>query len=86
MDFVQPDGLIKVTACSNKGGITDLFLKEDKPKGCINYKDPKVNVQLHSAPVDKPVAKPTPKAQTTPVVKPNPTPIPGILAPLFPQP
>ena len=86
MDFVQPDGLIKASACTNKGGITDLFLKEDKPKNCINYKDPKVNVQLHAAPVDKPVVKPTPKPQGTPGVQPKPTPIPGILAPIFPQP
>jgi 1A family penicillin-binding protein len=88
-EFVEPDGLIKVSACSNKGGVTDLFLKESKPKGCINYKDPKGNVQLHSAPsdrpVDRPVVRPTPRPQTQPTPKPQPTPIPGILPPIWPR-
>jgi 1A family penicillin-binding protein len=87
-DFVEPDGLIKVTACSNKGGVTDIFLKESKPKGCINYKDPKVNVQIHSAPSDRPAPKPTPRTQPRPQATPQPpakpTPRPGILPPLFP--
>lgn len=85
-DFVQPDGLVKLTMCSNKGGVTDLFLKEDKPTKCINYYDPKGNVQLHAAPSDKPVAKPTPKPkpQVPPTPQPQPTPRPGILPPLWP--
>jgi len=86
MDFVQPDGIIKASACSNKGGITDLFLSENKPRSCVNYKDPKGNIQLHSAPSDdKPRPKQTPKPQTTPVPV-KPTPIPGILPPIFPAP
>jgi len=83
-EFVEPDGLIRVSACSNKGGVTDLFLKESRPKGCINYRDPKGNVQLHSAPSDKPVVRPTPKPQTRPTPKPAPTAIPGILPPIWP--
>ena len=86
-DFTEPDGLIKVSACSNKGGVTDLFLKESRPKGCINYKDPKVNVQLHSAPSDRPVVRPTPRPQrpqAPPTPKPQPTPIPGIFPPIWP--
>ncbi len=75
-EFVEPDGLIKVSACSNKGGVSDLFLKEEKPKGCINYKDPKGNVQLHSAPIDKPITKPTPKPQTNPQTGPQTQPTP----------
>lgn len=53
-EFVQPDGLIKMSACSARGGITDWFLKEAPPKGCVTYKDPKTNQQLHSAPADAP--------------------------------
>ena len=90
MDFIQPDGLAKMSACSNKGGITDLFLVESKPQSCINYKDPKVNVQLQSIPsITKPIPKSTPKPQSSPVPqqpKAKPTPIPGILPPFFPQP
>ncbi len=83
-EFVEPDGLIRVSACSNKGGVTDLFLKESRPKGCINYRDPKGNVQLHSAPSDRPVVRPTPRPQTQPTPKPQPTAIPGILPPIWP--
>jgi membrane peptidoglycan carboxypeptidase len=67
-DFVQPPGLIKTSACSQKGTITDLFLKDKPPQGCTTYKDK--NPQLHSAPSDKPTPKPTP--------------LPGIWPPLHP--
>ena len=70
-EFVQPPGLIKDSACSNKGTITDLFLKEAPARGCVNYKDK--NKQLHAAPSDK---KAAPSAR--------PTPLPGIWPPLHP--
>jgi membrane peptidoglycan carboxypeptidase len=38
-NFVQPPGLVKVSACSAKGQVQDLFLKEAQPKGCVTYKD-----------------------------------------------
>jgi 1A family penicillin-binding protein len=72
-DFVQPEGLIKASACSAKGGITDLFLKDAPPKGCTTYKDK--NKQLHAAPSDAPK-----KPET------RPTPLPGIWPPLQPSP
>ncbi|MEO8287908.1 MAG: PBP1A family penicillin-binding protein [Chloroflexota bacterium] len=68
-EFVQPDGLIKTWACSAKGDINDLFLKEAPPKGCTTYKD--TNKQLHSAPSTKPDNQPRQK----------PTPMPGIVFP-----
>lgn len=69
-DFVQPPGLIKASACSAKGEIYDLFLKEAPPNGCTTYKDK--NKQLHGAPSDTTNRKPTPK----------PTPMPGIWPPI----
>ncbi len=72
-DFEQPAGLIKDTACSQKGDIYDLFLADKPPTGCTTYRDK--NPQLHSAPSD---AKPTPSVKT------RPTPLPGILPPLNP--
>ena len=89
-DFEEPDGLIRVSACSNKGGVTDLFLKESRPKGCVNYTDPKVNVRLRGAPSDGPVQRATPRpqqrppAQPTPRPRPQPTAIPGIMPPIWP--
>lgn len=68
-DFIQPDGLVKRFACSEKGDINDLFLVEAK-KGCTTYKDK--NKQLHSAPS-------TTGPNTKPAVK--GTPIPGIVYP-----
>ena len=69
-NFVQPPGLIKDSACSQKGIITDLFLRDKLPQGCVTYKDK--NPQLHSlvTPVATPAAKPTP--------------LPGIWPPLQP--
>lgn len=86
-DFAQPDGLIKTSACSAKGDINDLFLKDTPPKGCITYKDK--NQQLHSAPSSN-SAKPgtgtnnNSNANPTPA-KPRarPTPIPGIGPPVY---
>ena len=67
--FVQPEGLIKKSACSNKGTINDFFLAEAPPKGCTTYKDK--NTRLGSIPgSSKPKAKPTP--------------LPGIWPPLEP--
>lgn len=57
-DFVEPSGLIKAYACSAAGGVTDLFLKEAPPTGCITYKD--TNKQLHQIPnTTQPQTKPT---------------------------
>jgi membrane peptidoglycan carboxypeptidase len=75
-DFVQPPGLIRASACSNKGTITDLFLKEAPPRGCVNYKDK--NQQLHGAPDSNPNSKPDTKPKA------KPTPLPGIWPPLNP--
>ena len=47
-EFVQPEGLVTVAACSNKGTVRDLFLREAQPKGCTNYKDN--NPQLRQTP------------------------------------
>jgi peptidoglycan glycosyltransferase len=71
-DFVQPDGLVKRWACSEKGDINDLFLVESSTRGCTTYKD-KGNKQLHAAPDTS--AKPDNKPAT------RPTPIPGIVYP-----
>ncbi len=58
-DFIEPDGLIKAWACSEKGDINDYFLEENPPKGCTTYRDK--NKQLHAAPTkDQPNVKPTP--------------------------
>jgi membrane peptidoglycan carboxypeptidase len=59
-DFVEPAGLIKTYACSAAGGVTDLFLKEAPPRGCVTYKD--TNKQLHQIPDtnERPQTKPTP--------------------------
>lgn len=87
-DFVQPDGLIKTYACSSKGDINDLFLKESPPKGCTTYKDK--NPQLHSAPSSNP-ARPNTNSNgsngnANPIPakpKARPTPIPGIGPPVY---
>ena len=76
-DFVQPKGLITDTACSAKGPVTDLFLREAPPTKCTTYKDP--NKQLHAAPSNN--GRPTPGGQPGQ----RPTPIPGIIYPT-PQP
>jgi peptidoglycan glycosyltransferase len=60
-DFIEPDGLIKKWACSEKGDVNDYFLQETPPKGCTTYRDK--NKQLRSAPTrrtDQPAVKPTP--------------------------
>lgn len=75
-DFVQPSGLIKDAACSAKGDINDLFLKEKPPTGCTTYKDK--NPQLHSIPSGP---KSTPTAGPA---RSRPTPMPGIWPPLNP--
>ena len=80
-EFVQPDGLIRASACSAKGNVTDLFLKEAKPKNCLTYKDPKGNVLLHAAPSDKKPPQTQPKATPKPQPTAKPTPIPGIWPP-----
>jgi penicillin-binding protein 1C len=72
-NFTQPPGLVKNSACSAKGEVYDLFLKDSPPKGCVTYKDK--NKQLHSLPSDKPAEK-KPEAK--------PTPLPGIWPPLQP--
>jgi len=80
-----------MSACSARGGITDWFLKEAPPKGCVTYKDPKTNQQMHATPSDdaprnnnNTPSKPQQprRQQPTPVPPPpKPTPIilPGIL-------
>lgn len=75
-EFVQPPGLIRASACSNKGTVTDLFLKEAPPKGCVNYREPRTNRILRSVPGNQP------RPRTTP--QPRPTPMPGIWPPLQP--
>jgi peptidoglycan glycosyltransferase len=75
--FTQPEGLIKASACSAKGGITDLFLKEAPPKGCTTYKDK--NQQLRSAPADNNRSRQPAQPAT------KPTPLPGIWPPLSPD-
>lgn len=72
-EFVQPSGLVRDSACSNKGTVTDWFLKEALPKGCVNYKDPKTNKQLGSGGSSNSNNNSKPKTR--------PTPIPGIVFP-----
>jgi penicillin-binding protein 1C len=74
-EFVQPEGLIRASASSVEGGVTDLFLRENKPRN-VTYKDPKGNVQLHSLPSER---RPQPRATPRPTAQ--PTPLPGILPP-----
>lgn len=76
-NFVQPPGLVRMTACSAKGAVTDLFLKDSPPKGCTTYKDK--NPQLHPY-NSNPSSTKTP---TKPAEK--PTPLPGIWPPLQPS-
>jgi peptidoglycan glycosyltransferase len=73
-EFVQPEGLITASACSNKGTVRDLFLKAAPPKGCTTYKDN--NKPLRSAPS---TTRTNPQRQ--PAAK--PTPIPGIGPPAY---
>jgi membrane peptidoglycan carboxypeptidase len=80
MEFVEPDGLIRASACNAEGGVTDLFLRESRPKGCVTYKDPKGNVQLHSLPSERP-RQTQPRATPRPQPPAPPTPIPGIFPP-----
>ncbi|HYP42335.1 MAG TPA: PBP1A family penicillin-binding protein, partial [Chloroflexia bacterium] len=79
-EFVQPDGLVKASACSARGGVTDLFLKEALPgKKCTTYQDPKTNKALRSAPSNqqqRPRATPAPRQAPA-----KPTPLPGIFFP-----
>jgi membrane peptidoglycan carboxypeptidase len=79
-EFVQPAQMITASACSAKGGIRDLFLKEAPPKGCTTYKDPKVNKQLSAPPKNNTTrpATPVPAQPQAP-----PTPIPGIGPPEY---
>ncbi len=81
-EFVQPEGLIKAYACSAKGDVYDLFLKEAPPKGCTTYKDK--NQQLHAAPsTTSPNATPNPNPNPKPKPQVRPTPLPGIGPPDF---
>jgi penicillin-binding protein 1C len=70
-EFVQPPGLVKESACSAKGDVYDLFLKDKPPQGCVTYKDK--NKALHAV---NNGPKPTPATR--------PTPLPGIWPPLQP--
>lgn len=80
-DFVQPPGLIKTYACSSKGDINDLFLKDAPPKGCTTYKDK--NQQVHSAPSNS-TTRPNTSPNTVPAKpKAKPTPLPGIGPPVY---
>ncbi len=79
-EFVQPGQMITASACSAKGVIKDLFLKEAQPKGCTTYKDPKVNKQL-SAPPSNNTTRPATRVPAKPQVP--PTPIPGIGPPEY---
>lgn len=78
-EFEQPGQMITASACSAKGGIRDLFLKEAPPKGCTTYKDPKENKQLRAAPSNN-TTRPATRVPARPQTRPraNPTPIPGI--------
>jgi membrane peptidoglycan carboxypeptidase len=85
-DFVQPDGLIRASACSAKGGVTDLFLKEAPPgRKCVTYQDPKTNKALRAAPSNNNNNRNNNNNNNNnnnrPRTNPNerPTPIPGII-------
>ena len=74
-EFIEPDGLIKRFACSEKGDINDYFLQEKPPKGCTTYKDK--NKQLHSAPRANDSKPQQPAVRGTPlpgIVYPTPVP------------
>jgi peptidoglycan glycosyltransferase len=71
-EFIEPDGLIKKWACSEKGDVNDFFLAEKPPKGCTTYKDK--NKQLRSAPSNN-------QNQNQNQNRPRPTPMPGIVYP-----
>ncbi|MDQ5826244.1 MAG: PBP1A family penicillin-binding protein [Chloroflexota bacterium] len=75
-EFVQPEGLITASACSNKGTVRDLFLKDAPPKGCTTYKDN--NKQLRSAPSTNRNNQNQQRRPSAP-----PTPIPGIGPPSY---
>jgi hypothetical protein len=68
--FAQPEGLIRKSACSNKGTITDLFLAEAPPKGCTTYKDK--NKTIGTIPSNRSNVKPTPLPGIWPPIQPNP--------------
>ncbi|MGA7732015.1 MAG: PBP1A family penicillin-binding protein, partial [Chloroflexia bacterium] len=74
-DFIEPDGLIKKWACSEKGDVQDYFLEETPPKGCTTYRDK--NKQLRSAPSTNRNPNPNPNQQP----RARPTPMPGIIYP-----
>lgn len=85
-EFVKPPGLITRSACSAKGGITDLFLAEAPPKGCTTYKDK--NKQLRAAPTpatnnNRSRTQPQQPQPSRPQTR--PTPLPGILPPIEPS-
>lgn len=85
-EFVQPPGLIKASACSAKGEIYDLFLKEAPPRGCTTYKDK--NQQLSAAPPAYNSTRPSSNSNSNTDAAParprtRPTPIPGIGPPVF---
>jgi penicillin-binding protein 1C len=78
-EFTKPDGLITRSACSNKGTVTDLFLREAPPKGCTTYKDN--NKQLRAAPNNNNNNNNN-NRQQQPQRRTTPTPLPGIWPPL----
>ena len=78
-EFARPDGLIRDSACSNKGTITDWFLKEAPPTRCVNYKDPPTNKQVHAAPSTSNGTGRSATPGTRPATR--PTPLPGIVYP-----
>jgi 1A family penicillin-binding protein len=88
-EFEQPEGIVRASACSARGGVTDLFLTDNRPgRNCVTHRDPKTNVLLHSLPGEnQPRSQPRQNPQTQqrqpqrraePTPKPKPTPIPGI--------
>lgn len=80
-EFVQPGGLITVSACSNKGTVRDLFLKELPPKGCTTYKDN--NQQMRQAPSTTNNNNNRPNQNRNQQPQAAPTPLPGIGPPEY---
>jgi penicillin-binding protein 1C len=84
-EFVEPEGIVRASACSARGGVTDLFLTDNRPgRNCVTYRDPKTNVLLHSLPGERqPQSQPRQNQPRQPQQRraaptARPTPIPGI--------
>lgn len=83
--FVQPPGLIRASACSAGGTVTDLFLASAPPRGCVTYKDNDKQVHSYTAPSAPSYrnSNNNNNGPTNNAPRAKPTPIPGIGPPSF---